>query len=64
MTKKSERCRTQLIVGDVMYRITEVSELGQPVAPKKSQGQVRVSMRGNCKGQRAHQVYRMEGKTK
>jgi hypothetical protein len=23
---------------------------------KKSQGQVRVSMRGNCKGQRAHQV--------
>jgi hypothetical protein len=36
MTKKSKRGRAQLIVGDVMYRITEVfSELGQPVAPKK-----------------------------
>jgi hypothetical protein len=33
--KKSKRGRAQLIVGDVMYRITEVSELGQPVAPKK-----------------------------
>jgi hypothetical protein len=31
---------------------------------RKSQGQVRVSMRANCKGQRAHQVQRMEGKTK
>jgi hypothetical protein len=35
MTKKSKRGRTQLIIGDVMYRITEVSELGQPCAPKK-----------------------------
>jgi hypothetical protein len=35
MTKKSQRGPTQLIVGDVMYRITEVSKLGQPVAPKK-----------------------------
>jgi hypothetical protein len=34
MTKKSKRGRTQLIVGDEMYRITEVSELGQPCAPK------------------------------
>jgi hypothetical protein len=35
MTKKSKRGRTQLIVGDVMYHITEVSKLGQPCAPKK-----------------------------
>jgi hypothetical protein len=35
MTKKSKRGRTQLIIGDVMYRITEVSELGQHVAPRK-----------------------------
>jgi hypothetical protein len=34
MTKKSKRGRAQLIVGDVMYRITEVSELGQPIVPK------------------------------
>jgi hypothetical protein len=54
--KKSKRGRAQLIISDVMYHITEVSELGQPVAQKKSQGQVCVSMRGNCKGQRAHQV--------
>jgi hypothetical protein len=33
--KKSKRGRTQLIVGDVMYHITEVSDLGQPCAPKK-----------------------------
>jgi hypothetical protein len=53
--KKSKRGRTQLIIGDVMYCITEVSELGQPCDPK-NQGQVRVSMRGHCKGQRGHQV--------
>jgi hypothetical protein len=31
---------------------------------KKNQGLVCVSKRGNFKGQRAHQIYRMEGKTK
>jgi hypothetical protein len=31
-----------------MYRITEVSELGQPCAPK-NQGQVRVSMRATVR---------------
>jgi hypothetical protein len=34
--KKSKRGRAQLIVGDVMYCIMEVSELGQLVAPNKS----------------------------
>jgi hypothetical protein len=33
--KNSKRGRAQLIVSDVMYRITEVLELGQPVAPEK-----------------------------
>jgi hypothetical protein len=36
--KKSNIGSTQLIIGDVMYRITEVSELGQPCAPKKVKG--------------------------
>jgi hypothetical protein len=55
-TKKTKRGGTQVIVGDVMYQITEVSELGEPCAPKTNQRQVRVLMRGHCKGQRAHQV--------
>ena len=35
MSKKTKRGRTQVITGDVMYHITEVSEVGMPIAPKK-----------------------------
>jgi hypothetical protein len=35
MTKKFKRGCGKIIVGGVMYRITEVSELGQTVAPEK-----------------------------
>jgi hypothetical protein len=45
-----------------MYQITEVSDDGQPCA-QKNQGQVCVTVWGHCKGQRAHQLQRMEGKT-
>jgi hypothetical protein len=34
--EKYKRGRTQLIIGDVMYRNTKVSKLGQTCAPKKS----------------------------
>jgi hypothetical protein len=44
-----------------MYQITEVSDDDQPCAPK-NQGQVCVIVWGHCKGQRAHQLQRMEGK--
>jgi hypothetical protein len=50
MTEKSKRGRTQLIIGDVMYSITQVSELGQPCAPKikdKFVSQCRAIVRDN-----------------
>jgi hypothetical protein len=53
--EKAKRVHTQLIFGNVMYRIMEVSELGKPCA-LKNQRRVHVSMRGHYKGQHAHQV--------
>jgi hypothetical protein len=46
-----------------MYHITEVSDDGQPYAPK-NQGHVCVTVCGHCKGQRAHRLQRMEGKSR
>jgi hypothetical protein len=61
--KKTKRGHTQVLTGHVMYQITEVSDDGQPCAPK-NQGQLCVTVWGHCKGQRAHQLQRMEGKSR
>jgi hypothetical protein len=46
-------------IDDVSYH--EGVRAWPAMCSKRNQGQVLVSMRGHCKGQRVHQVYRMEG---
>jgi hypothetical protein len=62
-SKKTKRGCTQVLTDHVMYQMTEVLDDGQPCAPKKLRTSMCHSV-GHCKGQHAHQLQGMEGKSR